>query len=104
MDDNFLIPANSKKSQLILGFFTVIDIFIFALGLIYSIALLIIVQTTKIHIMLLIILPALISTFLVLPVPYYHNINQLITNIIQFFAKTRRYYWRGWCASSEEEK
>ncbi len=53
--------------------------------------------------MLLIILPALISTFLVLPVPYYNNVNQLITNVIQFFTKTRRYYWKGWCASSEEE-
>ena len=78
MEDNFLIPANSKKSQLILGFFTPVDLFIFALGLIYSITLLIVVQTTKIHIMLFIILPALISTFLVLPVPYYHNVNQLV--------------------------
>lgn len=103
MEEHYLIPANSKKSQLILGFFTVVDLFIFAIGLIYSIALLIIVQTTKIQIMLLIILPALISTFLVLPVPYYHNVNQLITNVIQFFTKTRRYYWKGWCASSEEE-
>ena len=102
MDDLFLIPANSKKSMLILGFFTPIDLFIFAMGLVFSVILLVIVSSTNIVIMLLIILPALISTFLVLPVPHYHNMNQLLANIYNYFTKTRRYYWKGWCATSEE--
>lgn len=101
--DNYLIPANSKKSKLILGFFTPVDLVIFGMGILFSIFLLMFVQTNNIKIMLLIILPALISTFLVLPVPYYHNINQLFANIYNYFTKPRRYYWKGWCITSEDK-
>ena len=103
MEDNFLIPANSKKSILILGFFTPLDLIIFLLGIIFSVAMLMIIQSGTIQVMLLIMVPALISTFLVLPVPNYHNMLQLITNIFDFFLNRRRYYWKGWCATSEEE-
>ncbi len=104
MEDNYLIPANSKKSILILGFFTPIDLVIFSIGLVFTIAMLVIVQSGNIKTMLLIITPALISTFLVLPVPYYHNMLQLITNIFDFFGKNRRYYWKGWCATKDDDK
>jgi len=40
-DNNYLIPANSKKSQLILGFFTPIDLTIFLIGVGITIILLI---------------------------------------------------------------
>ena len=102
MENEYLIPANSKKSILILGFFTVVDLVIFCLGLVFSLAMLITIQSNNLKIMLLIISPALISTFLVLPVPYYHNMVQLLSNIYYFFTRTRRYYWKGWCASSEK--
>lgn len=101
--DNYLIPANSKKSMLILGFFTAVDLVIFAMGVSFSLGLLIFVKTDSLKIMLMILLPALISTFMVLPVPYYHNVLQLISNIYYFFKNNRRYYWKGWCATSEEE-
>ena len=104
MEDNYLIPANSKKSMLILGFFTPIDLFIFAMGLVFSIIMLILIQSTKIQVMLLIITPALISAFMVLPIPYYHNVLQLLTNIFNFLSKSRRYYWKGWCVTSEENE
>lgn len=103
MEDNFLIPANSKKSVLILGFFTPIDLVIFLLGLTFSIIMLILIQTSVLLVMLMIISPALISAFLIMPVPYYHNILQLITNIFDFYTNRRRLYWKGWCASNEEE-
>lgn len=102
MENQYLIPANSKKSMLILGFFTSVDLAVFLLGLVFSIGLLIAVQTSTIKILLLVITPALISAFLVLPVPYYHNILQFLTNIYYFFTKNRKYYWKGWCATSEE--
>ena len=102
MENQYLIPANSKKSMLILGFFTPVDLAVFLMGLVFSIGLLIAVQTSTIKILLLVITPALISAFLVLPVPYYHNILQFLTNIYYFFTKNRKYYWKGWCATSEE--
>jgi hypothetical protein len=104
VEDNFLIPANSKKSILILGFFTPLDLFIFLLGVAFSIIMLITIQTSAIVVMLLIITPALISAFLILPVPYYHNILQLITNIYEFYSNRRRLYWKGWCASGESKE
>lgn len=103
MDGLYLIPANSKKSKLILGFFTPVDLVVFGMGIVFSIFLLMFVQTNNIKIMLLILLPALISTFLILPVPYYHNIHQLLTNIYNYYTKSRRYYWKGWCITSEDK-
>ena len=102
MENEYLIPANSKKSMLILGFFTLLDLLVFILGIIFTVAMLILIQTSTIKILLLVITPSLISAFLVLPVPYYHNILQLITNFYNYFTGNKRYYWKGWCATNEE--
>ena len=97
-NNNYLIPANSKKSQLILGFFTPVDLIIFGVGCAITLALLF-VFNNKVNIgaLLLILSPALIASFLVLPVPNYHNILQLLTNIITFIFGRKRLYWKGWC-------
>lgn len=104
--NNFIIPANTKKSQLILGFFTPVDLILFGSGCSLTILLLIIIQNATFAELVIIILPALITGFLVMPVMYYHNILQLILNIINFFTNSRRYYWRGWCVydGSDETK
>ncbi|MCR5787841.1 MAG: hypothetical protein K6G37_02000 [Bacilli bacterium] len=60
------------------------------------------VDTSSLPAMIMIITPALLSAFLVMPVPYYHNILQLIRNIVNFLLGRRRYYWKGWCVTSEE--
>lgn len=101
--NEYLIPANSKKSQLILGFFTFIDLCVFLVGLAFTIVMLLTIHTNNFTVMIIILLPLLISTFLVLPVPYYHNILQLITNIILFFLNRRRYYWKGWCIHEDQK-
>lgn len=102
MDNQYLIPANSKKSILILGFFTPVDLVVFIMGIVFTVGLLITIQTSTIKLLLMVISPALISTFLILPIPYYHNILQFISNIYYFFTRNRKYYWKGWCATSEE--
>ena len=94
--NNYLIPANSKNSQLILGLFTPIDLVIFLVGLAFTLVMLLTIHTNSLSVMILILLPLLISTFLILPVPHYHNVLQLLTNVITFFMNKRRYYWRGW--------
>jgi len=95
--DNYLIPANTKKSQLILGFFTPLDLILFSSGCLISFALLFVVRNLTITLIIIIMLPALIATFLVMPVPHYHNVLQLLTNIFNFFTNRRQYFWRGWC-------
>ena len=103
MDSNsYLIPANSKKSMLILGYFTTLDLVVFLMGVTFTIILLFMIKTSTIWLLIMVILPALISAFLVLPVPHYHNIMQLLTNFYDYFTKNNRYYWKGWCATSEE--
>ncbi len=100
---NYLIPANTKKSKLILGFFTWIDLIIFGSGCTITIILLIIFQGMDFTTAIIVLLPALISGFLVIPVPNYHNMLQLITNIIVFMLSRKRYYWKGWCIENGKE-
>ena len=102
--NGYSIPANSKKSQLILGLFTGVDLAIFATGCTITILALMIIKSANFGQMILIISPALVSAFLVAPVPNYHNVLQLLTNIIMFYMNRRRYYWRGWCIRDGEEK
>ena len=101
--NNYLIPANTKKSKLILGFFTPIDLAIFGTGCFITVVLLFLFQGMNLSTAILVLLPALISGFLVVPVPNYHNVLQLITNIVTFFLNRKRYYWKGWCIHNGEE-
>lgn len=103
MDRNsYLIPANSKKSMLILGYFTPIDLVVFLMGITFTLILVFMIKTSTFLLLILAISPALISSFLVLPVPHYHNMMQLLTNFYDYYTKNRRYYWKGWCVTSEE--
>ena len=97
MQNSYLIPANTKKSQLILGFFTPTDLIIFIVGCAWSLIMLLILNSMSLGILILAMLPALIATFLIMPVPHYHNILQLLTNVFNFITGRRQYYWRGWC-------
>ena len=104
MDNNgYLIPANSKKSMLIFGFFNVTDLIIFGTGLLITFALLFIVDANSIKSALFIIAPAIIVSFLVLPVPNHHNIRTFIYNVYNYFTNRRRYFWRGWCIKHGEK-
>ena len=101
--NNYLIPANSKKSMLILGFFTPIDLIIFGVGCTVTLGLLFLFNDkVEIGSLLLILSPALVSAFLVMPVPNYHNVLQLLTNIIMFVFGRKRLYWKGWCIHDEK--
>ncbi len=103
MNHNYLIPANSKKSMLILGFFTGVDLIIFGLGCTITLILLFMFNDkVEIGQLVLILSPALVSAFLVMPVPNYHNILQLITNIVMFVLGRKRLYWKGWCIRDEK--
>ena len=104
MNNDYLIPANSKKSQLILGYFTVVDLVIIGVGSVITLALFIVFgQNISGLQSILMLLPVLIAAFLVTPVLHYHNVLQFITNVVTFISNPRRYYWRGWCVKNERE-
>ncbi|MGN1371156.1 MAG: hypothetical protein ACI4XM_02590 [Candidatus Coprovivens sp.] len=96
-NNNFLIPANSKKSQLILGFFNGFDLMVFLFGVGFSVLLLCLVKSNNLMVMLGLASPAIIASFLVAPVPNYHNVMTLIGNIYKYSTGRKKYYWRGWC-------
>lgn len=103
MNNRYIIPANSKKSMLILGYFTVVDLILFGSGTATSLLLLAIISGPSLTEMILMMLPLMVTAFLVLPVIYYHNVLQFLINIFSFYLGRRRYYWKGWCVRDESE-
>ena len=104
MNNQFLIPANSKKSMLIFGVFNVTDLIIFGSGCLLTFIFLMLLNNNTVKSAVIIILPALITGMLVIPIPFYHNIRTLIGNIYNFYSNRRNYYWRGWCVRDEFRK
>lgn len=101
MDRQYLIPANSKKSQLILGFFNKIDIAVFGTGIAFTLIFLFFLDLEGIPGLIISLLPVIITGFLVLPVPHYHNVMTLIGNVWKYLTGRKNYYWRGWCVNYE---
>lgn len=93
----YLIPANSKRSALIAGIFRNVDLAIFATGIIITIVLLFIIEDASLVGVIIKLAPALICSFLILPIPNYHNTLCLIRDVITFFTNRRVYLWKGWC-------
>ena len=105
--NQFLIPANTKKGNLIFGIFMPIDLWIFLGGVGITLLALIIISTTNYldnFTSILGLLPALIAVFLVFPFPNYHNVRVAIGEIINFYSNNRNYKWRGWCSVYESER
>lgn len=100
MNNQFLIPANSKKSMLIFSFFNVTDLIIFGSGCVLTFILLMIMNNNTIEHGIIILLPVIITGILVMPVPNQHNVRTFIINIYTYFANRRTYFWRGWCMRS----
>lgn len=97
MNDQFLIPANSKKSMLIFSFFNVTDLIIFGSGCLLTFILLLTINENTLKTSIIILIPILVTGMLVLPVPNHHNVRTLIYNIYSYFANRRTYFWKGWC-------
>jgi len=101
---NYLIPANTKRGQLILGIFRPFDLILFGVGVLITVVFLAIMPLTSTFVTILILSPALISGFLVMPIPYYHNMLNVIIEMYEFFTSRQTYRWRGWCYKNGQEK
>ena len=100
-NNRFLIPANSKKSQLKFGLFTTLDLWIFGIGVIISLILTVVVKSGGFLSIMTVIGPGLITGFLVFPVPNYHNVRTLLMSVGRFFTSRERFVWKGWCVKDE---
>ena len=97
MYNDFLIPANTKKGQLILGLFRPFDLILFGTGLLITFLLVSILPLSDVWATLLALSPALITAFLVMPVPNYHNMLVIIIEMYEFYTTRHTYRWKGWC-------
>ena len=106
MNNQFLIPANTKRGQLIMSIFRPIDLAIFLTGVIITVLILVIISGMDVPtwVTILAVFPGLISTGLVVPITNYHNVMVCIGEIIKFYSNNRNYKWRGWCAVYESNR
>ncbi len=98
---NYLIPANSKNGNLIFNIFTWFDLILFGVGILVSIILLVVISPESLSTSIICLAPGLTCSFLVIPVPNYHNILTVIKEMISFFYGRRNYKWKGWCYTDE---
>lgn len=101
--NNYLIPANTKKSQLFFGLFNTFDMILFGTGIGITLLLLMILPVEELVFALIAIAPGVITGFLVFPIPYYHNVLTVIRNVITFYTTRQDFVWKGWCVKDGEE-
>ncbi len=102
--NSYLIPANTKNGRLIFGMFKPFDLILFGTGVIITILFMVILPLESTIVTVIVMLPALITGLLVVPVPNYHNILNVIAELTEFITTQRNYQWKGWCVSHEKEK
>lgn len=104
MNNNYLIPANSKKGQLIFNVFRPEDLIIFSTGIGITLILLMAVRGLSTGGTIALLIPALVGAFLVAPIPNYHNVRILIVTVFKFYFNRQKYVWRGWCYRGENKE
>lgn len=101
--NQYLIPANSKKSLLYFGLFNSFDLILFGVGLSSTILLLLILPIDQLIFSLLAVSPGLVTAFLLLPVPNYHNVLTFLRSMYIFFTTRQKFVWKGWCFLDGEQ-
>ena len=102
-DYEYLVPANSKRSGLIFGFFVPMDLVIFAIGVALTFIFVGFFSVQTVFGVVMILLPIVTAGALVFPIPNYHNVRVLLKELYTFYFKDRkRYVWRGWCYKYEQ--
>jgi len=97
VNHQYLIPANTKRGQLILGWFRPFDLMLFGCGILVTLILLLFCPLTNTLLTVLVLSPSFITGFLVMPVPYYHNMLNIVVELYEFITNRQTYRWRGWC-------
>ena len=103
-NNQYLIPANTKKGGLIFNIFMPIDLWIFGIGVGTTLLILILMSALN-HLdnltSILALVPGLVAVVLVFPFPNYHNIRTIINDIYKFYTRRERFVWKGWCVKDE---
>ena len=101
--NNYLIPANSKKGQLIFNLFRGIDLGVLAIGAVVTFLLIVLIGGDSLLMLVIKLLPLGISILLVMPVAYYHNVLVFLQEMYKYLVSQKEYRWKGWCATNGDE-
>ncbi len=106
MNNQYLIPANTKRGQLWLSMFRPVDAAILLTGVLVTFVLFLVFNSMNAPMILMIlsVFPGLVCAILVWPIPNYHNVLVAIQEMISFYTNNRNYKWRGWCAEYESKR
>ena len=109
MRQQYLIPANSKKGQLIFNLFQPIDLGILISGAFITLVMVFAFPSGTLLTTFLKLLPLGIAIILVFPVAFYHNVRVFLQEALLYLSEQKRYHWRGWCSTygineSEEQR
>lgn len=100
--NEYLVPANTKKSMLILGLFRAKDIWVIIIGFGLFLFVAFTLSLNTFGEVITAIIPLLVTATLVSPMPNYHNVMQFLVNMYTFLTGRRRYLWKGWTYKSDE--
>jgi len=96
---DYLIPANTKRSQLIFNVFRPLDLGILITGGVLTLILLFAVISNTVFSIIIKLFPVAVASFLVMPVPHYHNVLVFLRDLYYYLTRPSKYLWRGWCSS-----
>ncbi len=99
----YLIPANTKSGGLIFNILRPFDVILLGVGSLISLILIFTLPADNLLMTVIILGPGLLSGFLVLPVPNYHNVLTVLTSTLNFYSERRKFVWKGWCFHEYEE-
>ncbi len=99
MRQQYLIPANSKKGQLIFNLFQFIDLVILGIGAFVTLILVFAFPSGTLMTTFLKLLPLGLAIILVFPVAFYHNVRVFLQELFLYLMEQKQYHWRGWCSS-----
>jgi hypothetical protein len=101
MQNSYLIPANSKRSMLILSLFAPIDLMILGAGSAISLIMIMAMssQTKTVMDIMFMLMPVIVCAAMVIPVPNHRNLWQLTVHVYSYLMSVRQYAWKGWCFS-----
>lgn len=96
-----LVPANTKKSMLIMSMLRPLDAMILGVGISISVILLLIFSNAGTFMTIISCIPMIVALILVMPIQNYHNTLVAIQSILRFYQERRKYIWKGWCIYDE---
>ena len=104
MYNDYLVQKKKKRATLVGGFLRPVpDLVIAAIGTGVSLIALMATSTVGMWATIISLIPLLVSWFLVLPIPNYHNTLCVIQSIIAFYQRRKNYIWRGWCMKYDDD-